>query len=320
MKLSDRMITESLGRLALGQFDPELDWPVCYELVRREVLRRNLPARDYAPSSQFGGTDWTTDDFTELTGEWVCLIRGDRAVRLLGKGRTSAHVANSARRSAYHFVVGKMRRTARQDVWAALRDVLPEFGGLTVGPSTSDWQVPETPFPWQETRERSAHQRAITSIEVRAALELIQSQQPSGWSHETLFQCLVMWTALPDSKEHSIDASALDLPAANDTAAADSALIGREAARTLLRKLTENEKVVLCGFIIPNGLGYLGLEQAATALGVRKSTLHDRAGRLLQKLASLEQEHVHELDAAARKAFLDEILQVSGKPPSEQSK
>ena len=319
MTKGDQQIAASLGRLAQGEFDPELDWPVCYELVRREVRWRKLPARDFAPSSQFGGTDWTMDDFTELAGEWVCLIRGDRAARLLGNERTAAHVANFARRSVYHFVVGKMRASPRQDIWNALRDVLPEFPGLTEGKSAFDWKTPETTFPWRESRQLSARQRVVTSDEVRAALEVLQSDQPSGWSRENLLQCLVMWTDLPDAEEQSLDELMVEPKAARQTSAPDSRLIGREVAQTLLGKLDYDERAVLRGFIIPNGLGRLGLEQAATLLGVSKSTLHDRAGRMRQKLATLEQGGVARLDTAAREAFLDEILRDPGNPGAEQS-
>ena len=319
---TDQEIAETIGRLAQGQFDPALDWPVCYELVRCEVMRRNLPARDYAPSSRFGGTNWTVDDFTEMADEWISLIRGERARRLAGGDRAIAHVANAARRSFYNFALGQARTTPRRDLWAALKEAMPDFISLTSGKPCPDRTVPNVQFPWQQTMERSARQRAVTASEVRAALQILQAQQPIGWSVDGLFDCIASWTGLAGTGEQSLDAIDRGDPSANEhqTEAVDSASIGREAAQALLRELDGDERAILRGFIVPNGLGTVVLEQAAKSLGTSKSTLHDRAVRLKAKLASTEHGEVATMDAAARRAFLDEILRPeSGNQTTEPS-
>lgn len=319
---TDQQIAETVGRLAKGQFYAKLDWPVCYELVRREVTRRSLPARDYAPSSRFGGTDWTVDDFTGLAGDWIVFIRGERARRLVGEGRAAAHVANAARRSIYNLALGQARTTPQRDLWAALREALPVYPSLTTGDASPDPAIPASAFPWQQAKERTARQRAVTTPEVRAALRIVQEQRPTGWSVEGLFNCLSSWAGLTGANEQSLDAMGIWEPPTNEarTGAVDSASIGREAARALLRELDEGERTVLRGFVVPNGLGTVGLEQAAASLGMSKSTLHDRAARLKAKLASTEYGKVATMDAAARRAFLDEILRAeSGNPAAEPS-
>lgn len=315
---TDQQIAETVSRLAGGQFEEAL-WPVCYKLVRREITRRNLPARDYAP---VGSSNWTVDDFTALADEWLVQISGDRARKLLGTDRTNAHVANAARRSIYHLVLEHAKTTPRRDLWAALQEALPDFISMTTGDPRPDWTEPNKPFPWQQREQRSARRRAVTKNEVYAALTILQSQQPSGWTSENLFTCLESWTEIAGTIEQSLDGLSGREPSTSDyqIGAPDSDSIGRDVAQSLLRKLDKNERAVLRGFLVPNGLGDITLEQAAKDLGIAKSTLHDRAERLKTKLASMEHADAIAMDAASRQAFFDEILgQESGNPTAEPS-
>ncbi len=321
MKPTNQQVSETVERLARGQFEAAIDWPICFELVRSKNLLRKLPAKDFAPSP-YGGSDWDEDDFTEIAGEWIIFIRGAPASRLTAQGRSAAHVAASVKRSIYHFVLDQRRPTPQRDLWAALKEVLPEYSSLISGEPSDAPPPPGTFFPWQQKRVRSARRRAVTAPEVRAALAIVRQQQPEGWSRKGLFNYLAEWSGVAHAGEKSRDTMdsfpgpIIETPVEQE----DSSLLGRTTAQLLLRQLDEGERAILRGFIIPNELGKIGLETAARALGLSKSTLHDRAGRLKRKLSSKEFCGLLPMDAEERQTFLAEILgDDAGKTAGDES-
>lgn len=320
---TDEQISETLQRLARAEFDVTADWPVCYELVRSEILRRRLPAKVFGPSSQFGGSDWTVDDFTELASEWIIFVRGKRAQRLMPQGRSAVHVANGVRVSIRNFVLDQCRQSPQSDLWAALKEIIAEYPTLRTGAPCASPAPPDQPFPWQrETARTSSRQRVVTAPEVRAALAIVQQRQPEGWTFDGLFNYLAAWSGVEKAGEQSLDAmNSFHEPIIKTyLGGAESAVLGRKTARMLLGQLDERERAILRGFIIPNGLGKIGLEEAARTLGMAKSTLDERARRLKTKLASIEFDDVVTRDSEARRAFFSEILEDdAGKTAGDES-
>lgn len=316
MRPTDQQIVELLGRLSLGEFDEIADWSMCFKLVRDVIRHRKLPACDYAPTSRYGGVEWTNEDVIEICGEWIVLIRGDRARGLLGQDQTPEHIANTARLSVFHLLLGQKRPSASQDLWAALKEAWQDFKFLATGCPLDIPKTPSTPFPWHHKDVRSTRRRSITVPEVRDALAIIKEQNPSGWSVRAIFNYLRAWSGLARGGDQSLDAhDCCELMAdESKVGQVDSESIGRDAAAALLRNLDDKECTILRDYIIPNGLGSIGLEEAATALGLSKSTLDDRAKRLKKKLASTEFGEVVTMDSAAKSAFLAKILdRTSGK-------
>ncbi len=280
--------------------------PVCVAFVRREVLRRGLPARDFAPDSRFGGTRWEPPDFEALASDWALSIRGRVAGQLAQPSCTPDHIANLARVSVRQFLLRQQRQSPRSDLVAAVNQVLPEFPQLLARDSSSaERRKPNFPFPWQSERERSSRSRFVTCGEVRAALTLIRSSQPCGWTKYQIIRVLADWSGASAHAGVSLDSGDLPEPAAADSEPPEAELQARELARTLLARLTGEEQELLRHFVIPNALGRVTLQEAAGKLGIGRSTLHDRANRLWNKLSQIGFEG--ELGRGAVAAFLDEI-------------
>ena len=322
---TDEQIAACVARLAEDRFDPDADWAVCFAIVQQEVLSRRLYSRDYAPSSRFGGSEWNKDDFSELTADWIIHVRGARASRIARAGRSASHIANSARLSAYHFVLGQLRRSPQSDLRASLVDAVSEFPELLQPGYAEDLgAVPVDPFPFiRRDPSQSARHRSVSTSEVRDALEILSDKYPRGWDLRTLYRVLAEWSGVGGDFEISLEGSGLPESAARDTerGGPDSELIGRDAARAVLAVLDDQERQILCRYILPNAVGEATLEQAAGELGVSKSTLYDRAKRLVDHLGTLRSEGIFSLDPAAKKAFIGEIMKKSsGKDPGDQSK
>lgn len=308
MVVNNEQLAQTIARLAARNFEESVDWPVCFNLVRQVVLQRNLPAEQYGPSSRFGGEGWTDDDWVSLAADWVCFIGGLRATRLLGVEREAAHIANAARIAVYHFVLGQGKASPQSDLLAALKEAMPDFRNLLSGATIHDRSPPDERFPMQ-IGERLPHKRVVSVPEVRDALKVLESLHPDGWTFESLYKCLIEWSALNELGQESIDAheSGGGIVPEKRTTSVDAVSTGREAARALISQLDQSELKILREFLIPNVLNEIVLTQAAESLGMSTSTLHDRASRLQRKLSSIEFE-MESLDSDARRAFFDEIL------------
>lgn len=301
-----------IKRFSQGEFDAEKDYPLTIQLVRAEMSRRKLPASRFGPSSQFGGTTWTEDDLQELAAEWICHIRGKRAVRLALLSGGDSHIANAARRTVYHVALNQQKADANKDLADSLREALPNFTSLVSGRRSAERLVPLDSFPWQ-TNQRSDRQRYVSVPEVRAALRIIVNLRSDGWTVKSLLDCLTAWIGLSESGNQDF----FD-PKDEKFESAESIQIGRETASSLLSQLEPTEAEILRKYIIPNGLGEIGIEEAAKRLGMKRSTLHDRAKRLSEKLATLDYADVTVLATEARQVFLQTILDPeSGKTVSE---
>lgn len=280
-------------------------------MVRSEIIRRKLPPSSYAPSSRYGGTEWTTEDYTELADEWITYVRGNRAKQLVGDNRADKHVADSARKSLYHFTLDNGRPNPKTDLWNALKETFPDYKSLEAGDPLIDPQKPDSLFPRQKETTRRKRQRVISAPEVRDALDVIRALHPSGWTVKKLFEYICEWSGPVVNSGQSVDANDC-----RKDGSADSRTIGRELAQVLLAELDEQEKAVLCDYVIPHGKGEVSLEQAAQKMGMAQSTLYDQAKKLKTKLNSSQHGEISDLDVPTQREFLIELSITGSENPT----
>lgn len=329
VKYSDDEIADLMKRLSEGHFDDQSDWELCYQqclqLVVQTIAQHNLPASQYAPQSRFGGNRWADEDFAAIAHEWCAEMIGDEATAVLGCGLTDRHIANLTKQSIRQFVVDQVKASPKRDLYNSFKEALKENMVLLDGEAREELRIPETPFPKQR-KELNSRQRSYSVPEVQEALQIIASQFPSGWTKETLFDCLLKWTGVDDCVGHSLDIESDDGGSAvsslvdeTRTSAPEAFLKGIEAAKAILGKFSNSDCKLIREYLVPNKLGLVILEDAAANLGISKSTLSVRSNRLWEQIKAFEFKEFDARDFEWKRGFFSEILGKSFGIPFDES-
>jgi hypothetical protein len=314
MHPSDLQVATLMKKLATKQFDEVIDWDTCYQLVAGVIARSNLPASQYAPESRFGGFEWTDDDVLAIAGEWFADMLDHEARLIIGQGRTDRHISNTAKQSIRQFIIDRVEGNPRRDLWESYKKALKDYVALLDGDFIKDRRCPDAHFP-RQSESRALRQRYYSVPEVRNALAIIAESFPTGWTKDSLFDCLVEWSGASNDKAVSLDieresggTASHDLVDEKRSSHPAVFLLGREDALSLLNSFSESERRIIKEYVFPNQLGMITGKVASIRLGIPESTLHDRGSLLWKRIETTEFGDSEAHDPDWRRGIFFEIL------------
>lgn len=310
---SDDAIAQTMRRLAAGRFNESTDWPVSFRVVRGVVRSHRLSVK-FAPTSRYGGADWSDDDFEELAADWIIRMRGSKAAQLvreapvvvghressaeLSEAQRNKRIADSTRKSVYYYVLSQRQCSPATDLYCSISEAVKEkeFTDL-LNPSIAASQVdrlPEAAFPWNRDKPPSERRRYVSVTEVREALNIVRRYSPDGWTVRRIFDLFLRWAAIPQPWEVPLQIlSNFEPHSPSSDPSLNTEAQGAHVAERILAKLktwmTAEEIVLFQAYYVPKHLGiHLTLEQLSARMHLPRSTLHDRIKRLESHLSETD--------------------------------